>query len=146
MPGDAVRGLRTHEGREPVFAVIDSNPSTSAVLVMLSQQFGCRVIANRSVEAALALLRQEQTVDLIAIDLGITDMDPYVAAQLVRMLDKANVMPIIAIADAETVTDAVGARGACFNHAVAKPYSPRELYAAFETALIRVAEPALPLT
>ncbi|WP_175478352.1 response regulator [Bauldia litoralis] len=126
--------------------MIDSNPSTSAVLVMLGQQFGCRVIASRSVEDALALLRQENAVDLVAIDLAIPDMDPYVAAQLVRILDKDSALPIVAIADAETMTDALGARGACFDQAVAKPYSPRELYGAFETALIHAAQPALPLS
>ncbi len=144
MPGDATRGLRTYDGRQPVVAAIDGNPATAAVLVMLAEQFGCRALAAHSVEAGLALLKREPVVDLVAIDFAIPDMDPFVAAQLIRTLGKRGAMPIVAIADAASAGQRTGP--ICFSRTVAKPYSPRELFAAFETALARVAEPALPLT
>jgi len=144
MPGDGARELRTYDGRQPLIAAIDGNPATAAVLTMLAEQFGCRVLAERSAEAGLARLRREQRVDLVVIDFTITDMDPFVAAQLIRMGEKHATTPIIAIADTSDPNLQEGRRPHCFSRMLTRPYSPRELYFTFEAALARVSEPALP--
>ena len=145
MPGDGARELRTYDGRQPVIAAIDGNPATAAILTMLAEQFGCKVLSDRTAEAGLARLRRAHPVDLVVIDFTITDMDPFVAAQLIRMGDRHRTTPIIAIADASDPNLVEGRRPACFSRMLTKPYSPRELYFIFEAALARVAEPALPL-
>lgn len=137
-------GLRTADGRRPVVAVIDGNPATAAVASMLAEQFGCRSVAAGSVEAALATLKREEVVDLVLLDFAITDMDPIVAAQLIRVLGPRGAMPIVAIARTLSHTVDARARSVGFARTVAAPYSPRELYEAMEASLGHRASPAMP--
>ena len=113
---------------------------------MLAEQFGCQVHTERSAEAGLARLRQERRVDLVAIDFAVSDVDPFVAAQLIRMDGKHDALPIIAIADASDPNLVQSRRPVCFSRTLTRPYSPRELYAVLATALARTAEHALPLS
>lgn len=145
MPGDGARELRTDDGRQPVLAAIDGNPATAAILTMLAEQFGCQVVAERSAEAGLARLKHEERVDLVAIDFTIPDMDPFVAAQLIRLGERHPTTPIIAIADAFDPNLMENRRPACFSGTLTRPYSPRELYFIFESALSRIEQPAVPI-
>ncbi len=122
--------------------VIDGNPATAAIAVMLLEQFDCHALLARSAEAALKVLKGDRMVDLVLLDFALDDMDPMVAAQLIRALGTRGAMPIIALAATESA--ASGARGHAvgFARTVTKPYSPRELYAALDYSLGRVAEGA----
>lgn len=142
MPGDTHHGLLTADGRQPLVAVLDANPSTSAVAVMLAGQFGCRTLGVQSVEALLKLLKGESTIDLVLIDFGIGDMDPMVAAQLIRTLGLRGAMPLVGIASRSADPADSRARG-LFAATVTKPYSPRELYAALDKSLVALAETAM---
>lgn len=141
MPGDTHHGLLTADGRQPLVAVLDGNPSTSAVALMLAEQFGCRVLGAPSVEAVLKLLKGGSTIDLVLIDFGISDMDPIVAAQLIRTLGLRGAMPLVAMGSGP-VDPADSRARALFAATVAKPYSPRELYAALDKSLAAMAESA----
>ena len=66
---------------------------------MLAEQFGCAGVGAATGEAALALLRQDDRVDLVVLDLAIPDMDGIVAAQLIRALGARGAVPIVALTD-----------------------------------------------
>ena len=142
MPDERTTGLRTPDGRPPRVVVIDGNPATSAIAVMLLEQFDCQALLARSAEAALKVLKQDQAVDLVVLDLALNDMDPMVAAQLIRALGPRGAMPIVALAATASATSGLRGHAVGFAGTVTKPYSPRELYAVLDRSLGRVAEGA----
>src|SRR5688572_333456 len=91
-------GLHMPDGRQPRVAVVDGNSANAMVTAMLATQFGCTVVKAPTGEAALALLRREEPVDLVLIDLAMPDMDGIVAALLIRAMGKCGAMPIVALA------------------------------------------------
>lgn len=142
MPEERSTGLRTADGRQPLVVVIDGNPATSAIAVMLVEQFDCRALLARSAEAALKVLKGDHAVDLVLLDFALDDMDPMVAAQLIRALGPRGAMPIIALAATESAASNGRGHAVGFAGTVIKPYSPRELYVALDRSLGRVAEGA----
>jgi len=142
MPEEKTTGLRTPDGRQPLVVVIDGNAATAAIAVMLLEQFDCRALPAHSTEDALKVLKSDQAVDLVLLDFALDDMDPLVAAQLIRALGPRGAMPIVALTSTAAVTS--GPRGIAvgFARTLTKPYSPRELYAALDSSLGRVAEGA----
>lgn len=130
-------GLMTADGRRPRVAVVGGSHSASMVAVSLCEQFGCAPLAADTGEAVLAMLRSEHEVDLIVFDLAIPDMDGIVAAQLIRALGRKGSAPMIALTSDELPAASQRGRAAGFTAAVKKPYSPRELYGAMQSALNR---------
>lgn len=134
MPEAKGHGLYTADGRHPVVIVIDSNRSTAAVASMLAEQFGCRALPLSTASAAVRVLKEGQTIDLILIDFGIGDMNPVAAARLIHTVDLRGATPIIAIDDKAHVGVQSRERD-LFAGTVTKPYSPRELFTALEKSL-----------
>jgi two-component system chemotaxis response regulator CheY len=129
--------LTTPDGRRPRVAVVDGNHATAMITILLVEQFGCAPVPAPSGEAALALIRGGEAVDLVLIDLDIPDMDGIVAATLIRAMGERGAMPIVPLAHARGEVTGPRGRAAGFTGAVLKPYSPRELHAAMQTALTR---------
>jgi len=142
MPEERTTGLRTPDGRQPLVMVIDGNPAMAAITVMLVEQFDCRALLARSAEAALKMLKGDQAVDLVLLDLGLDDVEPMVAAQLIRALGPRGAMPIIALTASASAASDPRAHAVGFARTVTRPYSPRELYVALDYSLGRVAEGA----
>lgn len=137
MPGTHL-GLTTADGRRPRVAVVDGNAASAMVTTMLVEQFGCAPLPALTGEAALALLRMDEAVDLVVMDLAIPDMDATVAAELIHGLASRGALPIVALAAARADIAGEPGRVAGFCGAVVKPYSPRELYGAMLAALANV--------
>jgi len=135
---EAPFGLIMIDGRRPLVAVVGGSGASALVAARLIEVFGCTPEEAATAGAALALLRCGRTFDLILCDLAIPDMDAIVAVQLMRLLDRRGVMPIIALVGETEVTDG-RVRAAGFAASVRKPYSPRELLAAMKGALGRSA-------
>jgi CheY-like chemotaxis protein len=135
--------LTTAQGSPPRVAVVGGTASSAMVAEMLCRQFGCEPLAAPTGEAVLGLLRSETPVDLVLIDLSLADMDGIVAVQLIRALGNRGKLPVIAMAADKTEVAGNRARGAGFAGVLLKPYSPRELFGAIETALARAAQRAL---
>ncbi len=129
----------TVNGHRPRVAIVGGSPASTMIATILVQQFGCEALCASSGEAALALLRADPAIDLIVLDLSIPDMDGIVAAQLFRTLGTDRTLPILAVTDDRKRLSAPRAVAAGFAGAVIKPYSPRELHAAMETAFARAA-------
>ena len=127
--------LKTADGRRPRIAIVGGTPSSAMVATVLCQQFGCSTISTPTGESVLALLRRDTPVDLVVIDLSVADMDGIVAVQLIRALGARGALPVVALAAARADVATNRARAAGFNGAVLKPYSPRELFAAMQSAL-----------
>jgi CheY-like chemotaxis protein len=142
MPDERTMGLRTPDGRQPLVVVIDGNPATSSIAAMLLEQFDCRALLAHSGEAALKVLKSDPAVDLVLLDFTLGDMDPMVAAQLIRALGPNGAVPIIALATTASATSGPRGHAVGFARTVTKPYSPRELYTAIDYSLGRVAEGA----
>lgn len=134
MPETGGQGFLTADGRRPIVMIIDANRSTAAVATMLTEQFGCRSLPTSSVNAALRLLRGDQTIDLVLIDCGGADMTLAAAGWLIRNVDARGEIPLIAIGDDASSKAQSGERG-LFAGTVTSPYSPRELFVALQTSL-----------
>lgn len=93
---------------------------------------GCAALKATGGEAALALLRRTDDVDLVLVDLAISDMDGIAAAVLILKTARDRDMPIVPLA---TSRDDLRCRAVGFAGAVLKPYSPRQLHAAMKAAL-----------
>ncbi|MEJ0098056.1 MAG: response regulator [Bauldia sp.] len=113
------------------------------VAAVLCEQFGCSAISAPTGESVLALLRRDTPLDMVVIDLSVSDMDGIVAVQLIRALGIRGSLPVIALAGDRAEIAGARARAAGFAGAVVKPYSPRELYSAMRTALARSATGAV---
>ncbi len=132
----------TVNGRRPRVAIVGGSSPSAMIATVLVGQFGCETLIAASGEAALALLRNDPAIDLILLDLAVPDMDGIVAAQLFRTLGARGTLPIVAVTDDRDRLTTQHARAAGFSGAVVKPYSPRELHAAMETALARASAAA----
>ena len=135
----------TVNGRRPRVAIVGGSPASTMIATILVEQFGCETLAAPGAEAVLALLRNDAAIDLILLDLALPDMDGIVAAQLIRTLGARASLPILAVTDDKSRLTTPRARAAGFSGSVLKPYSPRELHAAMQTAFARAAaaEPVL---
>ena len=127
------------DGHRPRVAIVGGSPASVMIATILVEQFGCEPLTAAGGEAALALLINDPAIDLVVLDLAVPDMDGIVAAELIRTLGVRKTLPIIAVTDDRSRLSTPRARAAGFGGAVIKPYSPRELYAAMETALARAA-------
>lgn len=135
MAGDAKADGYLAGGRRPRVAIVDGNASDVLVTAELVGQFGCVPLRAATGEAALALLRRDEPVDLVLINLSLPDMDGVVAALLIRTLGERGAMPIIPLVPDRNALTARRCRAAGFRGAIVKPYSPDELHAAIMAAL-----------
>jgi CheY-like chemotaxis protein len=134
MAGGTVLGLRTADGRRPRVALVGGTRASALVAGVLVEQFGGSPIATPTAEGILALVGGGDAIDLIVLDLSLPE--GIVVAQLIRTLGGRRPLPVIALTESRADVAAPGARAAAFSAAVAKPYSPRELYGALHGALL----------
>ncbi len=125
-------GLRTLDGRPPRVAIVDGNPTSTMLLNVLCEAFGCWPLPVATAEAALALIRRE-TLDLVVVDLALPDMDGIVVVQLIRALGRD--FPILGLVGKRSQLPPVRTRAAGVNTLLIKPFSPTELYDAIASAL-----------
>jgi len=135
--------LTTAQGSAPTVAIVGGTASSAMVAGMLCQQFGCNPVSAPTGEAVLGLLRSDARVDLVLIDLSVADMEGIVAVQLIRALGNRGSLPVVAVVADKTQVISNRGRGAGFSAAIVKPYSPRELFVAMQSALTRAAQRAL---
>lgn len=132
-------GLATSDGRRPRVAVVDGNATNAMVTVALVRQFGCMPVVAASGEAALSLLRRDGGIDLVILDMGLSDREGMVVAQLIRTLGERGAMPILGLVSGPRLPG----RAAGFSGALKKPFSPRELYALMRAIIGRMREAAV---
>ena len=110
-------GLTTADGRRPRVAIVDGNATSAMVTMTLVRQFGCAPVVAGNGEAALSLLRQDGGIDLVVLDMGLSDVEGGVLAQLIRTLGERGAMPILALAEGGRVAggpaSAPAGRAAC---------------------------------
>jgi CheY-like chemotaxis protein len=131
--------LKTADGRRPRVAIVGGSQTAAMVATILCQQFGCSSIVTPTGESVLALLRRETPMDLVVLDMSMPDMDGIVAVQLIRAMGARGDIPIVALTGDRAETATHRARAVGFAASVVKPYSPRELYFAMQSALTRSA-------
>ncbi len=140
MAGSEAMGtcqLATVDGRRPRVAVVGGSPAGGMVATVLCQQFGCDTASAATGEALLSLLRGSTPYDAVVLDLSVADMNAIVMVQLIRALGNRGDLPVVALTNHRGETSGPHARAADFAAAVVKPYSPRELFTAMQTALAR---------
>ena len=133
---DTITRLTLAHGRRPRVAIVGASPIGGMVATALLEQFGCTpVIVTRRANHVLALLRQDEPVDLAIIDVSLPNIDGIVAVQLIRALGTRGTLPVVALTEGRRRSGRPALRAAGFAGAVAKPYSPRELFSAMHHAL-----------
>ncbi len=133
--------LRTADGRPPRIALIDANRTSTMLLTVLCEAFGCWPLPVASAEAALALIRRDALIDLVLCDLALPDMDGIVVVQLIRALGRD--FPILGLAANRSEVSPTRSRAAGLTTTLIKPFSPSELYDAMVAALGRAGATAL---
>jgi CheY-like chemotaxis protein len=135
--------LTTVQGAAPTVAIVGGTPSGAMIAEMLCRQFGCNPISAPTGESVLGLLRSDARVDLVLIDLSVSDMEGIVVVQLIRALGNRGALPVVAMAVDKVQMTGHRGRGAGFAGTIVTPYSPRELFMAMQSALTRAAQRAL---
>jgi DNA-binding response OmpR family regulator len=133
--------LRTADGRPPRIALVDGNRTSTMLLTVLCEAFGCWPLPIASAEAALALIRRDGLIDLVVIDLALRDMDAIVVVQLIRALGRN--FPILGLAGKRSDVSPMRSRAAGLTSLLRTPFSPSEFYDAVVSALGRAGIAAL---
>ena len=129
-------GLGAFRGWKPRVALVGGSPASMLVASVLIEQFGCSPTTVPSAAAALDLLKRDRDIDLLVIDLAVSDMEGMCLVERVRALGARGALPIVALAANRAALADPRTRAARFAATVAKPYSPRELYGALHVALV----------
>src|SRR6266496_1245309 len=111
---EAMAGLTTTAGERPRVAIVGGTPSGIMVATVLIEQFGCSPLNAPTGEAVLSLLRADEEIDLVVIDLSVADMDGIVAVQLIRALGARGALPVVALTSEQADVAAPRARAAGF--------------------------------
>jgi CheY-like chemotaxis protein len=127
-----VLGLKTSDGRRPRVAVVGGSPASAMVAGVLIEQFGCAPLSARRSGEVLSLLASREPIDLVVVDVG-GNGEALTTSELIGTLG-AGQPPVVALADMQAVPGR-GLRFARLAGTVAKPYSPRELFGAMQSAL-----------
>jgi hypothetical protein len=111
---------------------VGGTPAAAMVAGVLIDQFGCARLSARRSGEVLALLASREPIDLVVVDLNGNE-EALSTSELIGTLG-AGQPPVVALADMRA------APGGSFRFArlagtVAKPYSPRELFGAMQSAL-----------
>jgi DNA-binding response OmpR family regulator len=99
---------------------------------VLLEQFGCAQLSARRGSEVLAILASREPIDLVVVDVNGND-EAMTTSELIGTLG-AGQPPVVALADMRAVPGR-GLRFARLASTVAKPYSPRELFGAMQSAL-----------
>ncbi len=141
-PSDSTTRLTMAQGRRPRVAIVGASPLGGMVATALLEQFGCTAVVTPTCEHVLTLLRGDDPVDLAIVDLSLPNIDGIIAVQMIRALGTRGALPVIALTKDEAESASPRLRSAGFAGAVAKPYSPRELFGALHGALLGTPETA----
>jgi CheY-like chemotaxis protein len=101
---------------------------------VLIDQFGCARLSARRGSDILALLATREPIDLVIVDINAAGGDEALStSELIGTLG-AGQPPVVALADMRAAPGQA-LRFARLAGTVAKPYSPRELFGAMQSAL-----------
>jgi two-component system KDP operon response regulator KdpE len=123
----------TRAGDKPRVLIIEEDIKALRFLRRALEQSGNRATVTSDPAEALSLAELEDP-DLVLLDITLSDDQGF---GLFRELRQFSAVPIIAIADADHVDDAVRALRAGADDYITKPFSPAELTARVEAALRR---------
>ena len=125
-PGTASQG----DLRGVRILVFEDNPLNQKLLESRLKKWGCTVFAADKVPAGIRLLQQE-SVDLILMDLRMPLMDGYQATRRIRQHRTASVRktPIIALTADISAADRENYRESGIDDLLLKPYDPKSLFA-----------------
>jgi two-component system KDP operon response regulator KdpE len=121
--------------QRPRIMLVDDEAAIQRVVGPLLRARGYDVFVAGTGADALKVL-DEQTPDLIVLDLGLPDLDGTEVCRRVRALTKA---PIIILSAREAEADKVNALDLGADDYVTKPFGPEELLARIRVALRRLA-------
>jgi diguanylate cyclase (GGDEF)-like protein len=117
----------------PVLLVVDDTETNIDILVELLGEVYEIVVALEG-ETALEIV-QEQTIDLILLDIMMPGMDGYEVCRRIKSDAKTQAIPVIFITaktDEESIEQAYDSGGIDY---VTKPFKPKELFARIRTQL-----------
>jgi signal transduction histidine kinase/CheY-like chemotaxis protein len=134
-PADPISGqleLRMLSGLS--ILVVDDEPDARELLEVVLEDAGARAVSASSVDAALALLK-EQRFSAIVSDIGMPSRDGYELLREVRKLgaEQGGRTPAVALTAFARSADRTRAMLAGYQVHLAKPIDPRELVAALKS-------------
>ncbi|NIB39928.1 response regulator [Pseudomaricurvus alkylphenolicus] len=107
--------------------LVEDNATNQQVARELLETAGLRVtIANNGLEALKKL--EEQSIDLILMDVQMPFMDGYQATAMVRADERFNTVPIVAMTAHALIDDQERCFSAGMNGHISKPVDPHSLY------------------
>jgi two-component system KDP operon response regulator KdpE len=123
----------TRAGEKPRILIVDEDVKALRFLRRALEQAGNTTLVTSDPAEALSLVELEDP-DLILLDIALANGNGF---ELFREVRRFSAVPVIAVADAHHVDDAVRALRAGADDYITKPFSPAELIARVEAALHR---------
>jgi CheY-like chemotaxis protein len=108
--------------------VVDDEPDTRDLLIVMLRQCGAEVRTAASVNEALAALIQSRP-DVLVSDIGMPDEDGYSLIEKVRAMPEVGEIPAVALTAHARKEDRERSLSAGFDAHLAKPMEPEELAA-----------------
>ncbi len=130
--------LKDSELRGARILVFEDNPLNQKLLEARLDQWGCRVFSAPTVPEGMRYLQQE-TIDLILMDLRMPLMDGFEATRRIRHHREASVrrIPILALTADIASAEGEKIRNSGIDDLLLKPYDPESLYAAIANQIRR---------
>lgn len=120
--------------RSTVLAVDDSEMNTLLIRKTLEKE-NYRVLVAHDGLSAIKIL-QEETVDLVLLDIHMPKMDGIEAAGIIRNLPGLRDLPVIAVTGSTDISSLIELKSSVFSDYILKPFHPEQLIEKIRSVLV----------
>ena len=107
--------------------IVDDSAMDRKIMTQALEKIGVNIIEAKDGLEALQILKQNNDIDALLIDIEMPRMDGYTLAQEIRKYNKYRNLPLIAVTSRATKSDRVRGVEVGMNEYITKPYTPEYL-------------------
>jgi len=114
-------------GEEVTILVVEDNLLNQKLAGIVLKNIGCKPVYAENGEEAVQLVRQNNGIDMVLMDIRMPVMDGYEATRIIRKIYKSDV-PIIGLSANAFEEDVEKSLESGMNAHIAKPYSEEDIF------------------
>ena len=114
-------------GEEITILVVEDNPLNQKLAGIVLKNIGCKPIYAENGEEAVQLVKQNNSIDMVLMDIRMPVMGGYEATRIIRTIFK-NDVPIIGLSANAFEEDVEKSLESGMNDHMAKPYSEEDIF------------------
>ena len=107
--------------------IVDDSAMDRKIMTQALEKLGVNIIEAKDGMEALQILKHDNDIDALLIDIEMPRMDGYTLAQEIRKYNKYRNLPLIAVTSRTTKSDRVRGVEVGMNEYITKPYTPEYL-------------------